>query len=200
MQFTFSIDQPLTVSASTIPAKKPDMKPSPEFKDHKRGRPATRSTAAPNTEDANNKDDKGEKDEPLTQRGRKTTTNGDTARKTCTALLPSASPPSSCEGHAVLTDMATARRPAVLAAEIGQEANTLAQGARELHAAVDVAAAGSNGAPAASPVLEAQELVGDVREWAGAAHAEPRLIVEALVVRKLSIEEATLDFSRFSLV
>ncbi|OSD00693.1 hypothetical protein PYCCODRAFT_1370741 [Trametes coccinea BRFM310] len=81
MQFTFSIDQPLTVSASTIPAKKPDMKPSPEFKDNKRGRPATRSTATSNTEDANNKDDKGEKDEPLTQRGRKTTTNGDNSKE-----------------------------------------------------------------------------------------------------------------------
>ncbi|KAL7284364.1 hypothetical protein PYCCODRAFT_1357818 [Trametes coccinea BRFM310] len=100
-----------------------------------------------------------------------------------------------------LTEMATATA-AALAVEIGQEADTLAQGARELHAAVDVAAARSNGAPAASPVLEAQELMGDVRvrELAGAAHAEPRLIVEALVVRKLSIEEATLDFSRFSLV
>ncbi|KAI9058093.1 hypothetical protein FKP32DRAFT_1606993 [Trametes sanguinea] len=112
---------------------------------------------------------------------------------------PTASHAAVASANAVLTDMATATA-AALAAEIGQEADTLAQGARELHAAVDVAAAGSNGAPAASPVLEAQELVGDVREWAGAAHAEPRLIVEALVVRKLSIEEATLDFSRFSLV
>ncbi|CDO77497.1 hypothetical protein BN946_scf184902.g31 [Trametes cinnabarina] len=79
MQFTFSIDQPLMVSASTIPAKKPDLKPSPEFKDNKRGRPATRSTAIANEE--SNKDDSGEKDEPLTQRGRKTTANGNSGKE-----------------------------------------------------------------------------------------------------------------------
>ena len=83
--------------------------------------------------------------------------------------------------------------------EIEQEADTLAQGARELHAAVDVVAAGGNGAPAELPVLEGQHLVADVRGIM-VTPVEPRLIVEALVVRKLSIEEATLDFSRFSLV
>ncbi|KAI0369497.1 hypothetical protein BV20DRAFT_946080 [Pilatotrama ljubarskyi] len=64
MQFTFSIDQPSTISVSSVPAKKPDTKPSAEFKDNKRGRPATRSTASDET--------------PLTQRGRKvSTTNAD---------------------------------------------------------------------------------------------------------------------------
>ncbi|KAI8970656.1 hypothetical protein BD414DRAFT_251122 [Trametes punicea] len=99
--------------------------------------------------------------------------------------------PSAAE--AVLTEIA---RAAVLAVEIEQEADTLAQGARELHAAVDVVAAGGNGAPAELPVLEGQHLVADVRGIM-VTPVEPRLIVEALVVRKLSIEEATLDFSRF---
>ncbi|KAI0659529.1 hypothetical protein C8Q70DRAFT_933454 [Cubamyces menziesii] len=80
MQFTFSIDQPSTISATMAPVKKPDMKPSPEFKDNKRGRPATRSTTN-NTDDITHKDDKTEKDQPLTQRGRKVATNGDSSKE-----------------------------------------------------------------------------------------------------------------------
>ncbi|KAJ8488076.1 hypothetical protein ONZ51_g3777 [Trametes cubensis] len=95
---------------------------------------------------------------------------------------------------AVLVGLATA----ALAVEIGQEANTLAEGASKLHAAVDVVATGSCDGAAESPVLEARELAEEVREMV-VTNAEPRLIVEALVVRKLSIEEATLDFSRLSL-
>ncbi|TBU60051.1 hypothetical protein BD310DRAFT_815977 [Dichomitus squalens] len=70
MQFTFSVDQPSSVAASAVPTKKPDMKPSSEFKDiSKRGRPATRSTTAA---EESAKDGPGDdKDQPLTQRGRK---------------------------------------------------------------------------------------------------------------------------------
>ncbi|OJT11305.1 GATA-binding factor 1-B [Trametes pubescens] len=77
MQFTFSVDQPSGISS--IPAKKPDTKPSAEFKDHKRGRPATRSSA---NDDMGSKGDNVEKDQPLTQRGRKApTTNGDNGKE-----------------------------------------------------------------------------------------------------------------------
>ncbi|EMD34953.1 hypothetical protein CERSUDRAFT_116480 [Gelatoporia subvermispora B] len=79
MQFTFSVDQPFSVAAPTMP-KKPDLKPSPEFKDNaiKRGRAAAAAAArsaaveeaaAAATADANDKD----QDQPLTQRGRKPT-------------------------------------------------------------------------------------------------------------------------------
>ena len=46
MQFTFSVDQP-TSTPSAVPVQKPDLKPSPEFKDNvtRRTRPVTRSTA-----------------------------------------------------------------------------------------------------------------------------------------------------------
>ncbi|KAH9927378.1 hypothetical protein B0H21DRAFT_134212 [Amylocystis lapponica] len=70
MQFTFSFDQFAPLSPSSAPVKKPDLKPSAEFKDNalKRGRPATRSTAV--DEGAGDAHDK---DQPLTQRGRKPT-------------------------------------------------------------------------------------------------------------------------------
>ncbi|THH33382.1 hypothetical protein EUX98_g810 [Antrodiella citrinella] len=66
MQFTFSVDQPATPTASAAPAKKPDMKPSAEFRDNalKRGRPNTRSNAV----DVSSHEGT---DPPLTQRGRK---------------------------------------------------------------------------------------------------------------------------------
>ncbi|CAL1698472.1 unnamed protein product [Somion occarium] len=66
MQFTFSVDQPSPPTGSSA-ARKPDLKPSPEFKDNVRRRPGTRSTNVTDgaTHDANNKD------APLTQRGRK---------------------------------------------------------------------------------------------------------------------------------
>ncbi|RPD63428.1 hypothetical protein L227DRAFT_584549 [Lentinus tigrinus ALCF2SS1-6] len=79
MQFTFSIDQPASIVATAVTTKKPDMKPSPEFKDTaKRGRPATRSTTA--VED-NSMKDSDDKDQPLTQRGRKTSTKLDAHNK-----------------------------------------------------------------------------------------------------------------------
>ena len=73
MQFTFSIDQPASFVATAVPTKKPDMKPSSEFKDiSKRGRPATRSTTAAEesavARDCSTVDDR---DQPLTHRGRK---------------------------------------------------------------------------------------------------------------------------------
>ncbi|TCD66250.1 hypothetical protein EIP91_001613 [Steccherinum ochraceum] len=71
MQFTFSVDQPATPTASAAPAKKPDLKPSAEFRDNalKRGRPHTRSAAVDvaSTQEGN--------DPPLTHRGRKLTTD-----------------------------------------------------------------------------------------------------------------------------
>jgi GATA-binding protein, other eukaryote len=47
MQFTFSVDQPTSSTASAVPVQKPDLKPSAEFKDNvtRRTRPTTRSTA-----------------------------------------------------------------------------------------------------------------------------------------------------------
>ena len=72
MQFTFSIDQPASIVATAVTTKKPDMKPSPEFRDTaKRGRPATRSTTTVDDGATNHSDDK---DQPLTQRGRKIST------------------------------------------------------------------------------------------------------------------------------
>ncbi|RDX49736.1 hypothetical protein OH76DRAFT_1515009 [Lentinus brumalis] len=70
MQFTFSVDRPSSIVATAVTTKKPDMKPSPEFKDNaKRGRPTTRSTAAAEEGATKDTDDR---DQPLTQRGRKT--------------------------------------------------------------------------------------------------------------------------------
>ncbi|GBE86863.1 hypothetical protein SCP_1001050 [Sparassis crispa] len=76
MQFTFSVDQPASMTLSSVPAKKPDLKPSPEFKDNatKRGRPSTRSTAVDDSVS-----DVHDKDPPLTQRGRKATTSNSTS-------------------------------------------------------------------------------------------------------------------------
>ena len=72
MQFTFSVDQPASVTASAVPNKKPDMKPSSEFKDiSKRGRPSTRSTTAAEESAAPKDPAADDKDQPLTQRGRK---------------------------------------------------------------------------------------------------------------------------------
>ncbi|PSS11017.1 hypothetical protein PHLCEN_2v3313 [Hermanssonia centrifuga] len=86
MQFTFSVDQPLAPTGHSPPAQKPDLKPSPEFKDNcgKRGRPSTRSTAvveaAPVAEVTATATAATEKDQPLTQRGRKqSTTDASTA-------------------------------------------------------------------------------------------------------------------------
>lgn len=67
MQFTFSVDQPSAPATST-PCQKPDLKPSAEFKDNKRGRPVTRASNGDNNSNT--------KDQPLTQRGRKQSTPG----------------------------------------------------------------------------------------------------------------------------
>ena len=69
MQFTFSVDQPAAPATST-PCQKPDLKPSAEFKDNRRGRPATRSAHLESV----SVDDKNTHDQPLTQRGRKQAT------------------------------------------------------------------------------------------------------------------------------
>ncbi|KAI0673196.1 hypothetical protein C8Q78DRAFT_969930 [Trametes maxima] len=79
MQFTFSVDQPLSVTATAVPTKKPDLKPSPEFKDNKRNRPATRSSTT--NDDYATKDDGAPKDQPLTQRGRKLPNTGDNTKE-----------------------------------------------------------------------------------------------------------------------
>ena len=82
MQFTFSVDQPAT-PATSIPCQKPDLKPSAEFKDTKRGRPATRASNV-NVDNA--------KDQPLTQRGRKTAdsnTNNATNNDSASLQFPS---------------------------------------------------------------------------------------------------------------
>lgn len=82
MQFTFSVDQPSPPTANTIHARKPDLKPSSEFKDSvvKRGRPTTRSTAAEASASQN-----ADKDAPLTQRGRKLSTAAATVDSTSSA-------------------------------------------------------------------------------------------------------------------
>jgi hypothetical protein len=74
MQFTFSIDQP-TPAVSTF-VRKPDYKPSMEFKDgsHKRSRPNGRSTQGGEAEDIPVVDEANDKDPPFTQRGRKPAT------------------------------------------------------------------------------------------------------------------------------
>jgi GATA-binding protein, other eukaryote len=76
MQFTFSVDQP--ASTSNAPVKKPDLRPSPEFKEsNKRGRPGTRSMSGyvGDTDEMAVADDEAENDRPLTQRGRKPSTS-----------------------------------------------------------------------------------------------------------------------------
>ncbi|KZT00625.1 uncharacterized protein LAESUDRAFT_745783 [Laetiporus sulphureus 93-53] len=84
MQFTFSVDQPAPPTAATVSVKKPDLKPSPEFRDNalKRGRPSTRSTAA-KVDDTNG--DHNDKDQPLTQRGRRPAVATNNSRATATS-------------------------------------------------------------------------------------------------------------------
>jgi hypothetical protein len=75
MQFTFSIDQP-TPAMNTF-VKKPDLKPSPEFKEssNKRVKPSAHSTFSGDTEDLAVADvEANDKDPPFTQRGRKLST------------------------------------------------------------------------------------------------------------------------------
>ena len=76
------------------------------------------------------------------------------------------------------------RASAVEGAGLEQEATALAAGVGGLHAEV-------GGETALEEAAAGVEMGGVVRE--------ARLIVEALVVRKLSIEEATLDFGRLAL-
>ncbi|KAI0718449.1 hypothetical protein C8T65DRAFT_725840 [Cerioporus squamosus] len=89
--------------------------------------------------------------------------------------------------------LATVQQASALLAEVDSEADTLVHGMDGLHAAVD-------DSPEASPVLQARDLASMNITVTGELEREPRLIVEALVVRKMSIEEATLDFSRLALI
>lgn len=66
MQFTFSVDTP-TPGVQTIPATKPDMKPSSEFKSHNSHKRARRLV----DESDNTGSEIGADDPPLTKRGRK---------------------------------------------------------------------------------------------------------------------------------
>ena len=84
-------------------------------------------------------------------------------------------------------------------AEVGEEATTLAHGVDGLHAALEKTGQGEDECPEMSPVVEVRELVDMVAAGTGGTVREGRLIVEALVVRKMSIEEATLDFGRLAL-
>ncbi|TFK87671.1 hypothetical protein K466DRAFT_522029 [Polyporus arcularius HHB13444] len=90
-------------------------------------------------------------------------------------------------------DPATVEQASALLAEVDSEAGALVHGMDGLHAAVDES-------PDASPVLQARDLANMNIAVTSETAREPRLIVEALVVRKMSIEEATLDFSRLSLI
>ncbi|KAI1798483.1 hypothetical protein LXA43DRAFT_1070415 [Ganoderma leucocontextum] len=82
-----------------------------------------------------------------------------------------------------------------LIAEVGSEACTLAHGVDGLHAAMEKIGHGEDESLEMSAAVEVREL-GDM----GSTRVrEARLIVEALVVRKMSIEEATLDFGRLAL-
>lgn len=78
MQFTFSLDQPTPISSNPAPVKKPDLKPSAEFKDNyaRRGRPSARTSAA-EVDSAPTLPDANDKDPPLTQRGRKPSATAD---------------------------------------------------------------------------------------------------------------------------
>ncbi|KAI0077011.1 hypothetical protein K474DRAFT_1571619, partial [Panus rudis PR-1116 ss-1] len=72
MQFTFSVDQPSAPPTGSAAAKKPDMKPSAEFKDSRRGRPATRASIANSSNNDVGATEGNDKDPPsLTARGRK---------------------------------------------------------------------------------------------------------------------------------
>ncbi|KAI0674037.1 hypothetical protein C8Q78DRAFT_1012451 [Trametes maxima] len=106
-------------------------------------------------------------------------------------------PTPSSAAAAVLDAERLASNMAALALEA--EAHTLAGGAGGLHVAVDVDGGSlsvSEGVAGEGPGLEAR---GGLVDAVGGS-AERRLIVEALVVRKMSIEEATLDFGGFALV
>ena len=90
---------------------------------------------------------------------------------------------------------ATTEQTSVLLANVDSEADALVYGLDGLHAAVAES-------PEVSPVLQARALASMDITVTNASELErgPRLIVEALVVRKMSIEEATLDFSRLALI
>ena len=90
-------------------------------------------------------------------------------------------------------------KASALMAEVGEEATTLAHGVDGLHAALEKTGQGEDECPEMSPVVEVRELVDMVAAGTGGTVREGRLIVEALVVRKMSIEEATLDFGRLAL-
>ncbi|EJF57011.1 hypothetical protein DICSQDRAFT_157623 [Dichomitus squalens LYAD-421 SS1] len=90
-------------------------------------------------------------------------------------------------------------KASALLVDVDEEANTLASGVDGLHAAVDSTGVAEDDSPETSPVLQARQLAEIVVATAEVGR-EPRLIVEALVVRKMSIEEATLDFGRLAIL
>lgn len=90
-------------------------------------------------------------------------------------------------------------KASALMAEVGEEASTLAHGVDGLHAALEKIGRGKDESTSTSPVVEVGELADMVVAGTAGAVREARLIVEALVVRKMSIEEATLDFGRLAL-
>lgn len=109
MQFTFSVDQPAPPTASSVHPRKPDLKPSSEFRDTvvKRGRPTTRSTAVePSVAQT------ADRDAPLTQRGRKSTT-------TSTSTIASNTSPSTSPD---LTSSASLRFPTLFSNDFGPSA------------------------------------------------------------------------------
>ncbi|KAI0646035.1 hypothetical protein C8Q79DRAFT_641790 [Trametes meyenii] len=112
------------------------------------------------------------------------------------AGIPTSAVPAVVEAEGLAAEMATLG----LVASMEAESHTLADGASELYAAVDVEGGSVHAregcAEKEGPGLEARAGLVDVV----GANAERRLIVEALVVRKMSIEEATLDFGGFALV
>lgn len=90
-------------------------------------------------------------------------------------------------------------KASALIAEVGEEACTLAHGVDGLHAQMEKLGSGEEGSPETSPIVEVRELADIVVASTTGTVREARLIVEALVVRKMSIEEATLDFGRLAL-
>ena len=103
----------------------------------------------------------------------------------------SAASPSAAPLHLKDASLPSSERASALVAEVDEAASILAHGVDELHAAVS---------PETSPVVQVRQLADEIVHDVESGEREPRLIVEALVVRKMSIEEATLDFSRLALI
>ncbi|KAI0759417.1 hypothetical protein BD413DRAFT_597644 [Trametes elegans] len=126
------------------------------------------------------------------------------------ALVARAEVDVTCAGEAAEEDVAgfsaAESTPVVVVdatdATLDAAASILAAGAHGLHVLVaDTPEAPTSASPEADPAVYVRELTANVEATLSAGVvAEPRLIVEALVVRKMSIEEATLDFGRLLIV